>query len=44
MGFPSDSEDEKSVCSVGDIGEAGLILGRENTLEKEMETHSRVLA
>ena len=31
-------------ASAGDIGDAGLILGQEDPLEKEMATHSIILA
>ena len=41
LGFPGDSEGKESACSAGDLG---LILGREDSLEKEMATHSIILA
>ena len=41
MGFPDDSAGKESACSAGDLGST---LGKEKTLEKEMVTHSRILA
>ena len=41
MGFPSVSEGKESVCNARDLA---LILGQEDPLEKEMATHSSVLA
>ena len=41
MGFPGGSEGKVSACNVGDLG---LILGQEDTLEKEMAIHSSILA
>ena len=41
MGFPGGSEVKPSACSVGDLG---LIPGWEDPLEKEMATHSSILA
>ena len=43
MGFPDDSAREESACKAGDTGDAGLILGWEDPLEKEMATHSSIL-
>ena len=40
-GFPGGSEFKASACNVGDLG---LILGREDPLEKEMATCSSILA
>ena len=40
-GFPGGSEVKASVCSVGDLVQS---LGREDPLEKEMATHSSILA
>ena len=40
-GFPGGSEVKTSVCNAGDLG---LIPGREDPLEKEMATHSSILA
>ena len=41
MGFPGNSVGKESACSAGDLG---LILGQEDLLEKEMATHSSILA
>ena len=41
MGFPGDSEVKASASSVGDLG---LISGSGRSLEKEMATHSSILA
>ena len=41
MGFPGGSEVKASASNAGDLG---LILGREDPLEKEMATHSSILA
>ena len=41
LGFPSGSDSKESACSVGD---PGLILGQEEPLEKEVSTHSSILA
>ena len=41
MGFPSGSEVKASACNAGD---PGSILGSEDPLEKEMATHSSILA
>ena len=40
-GFPGGSEGKASACNEGD---PGLILGWEDPLEKEMATHSSILA
>ena len=39
--FPGGSEVKVSACNVGDLGQS---LGREDPLEKEMATHSSILA
>ena len=39
--FPSGSVSKKSACNVGDLG---LIPGLEDPMEKEMATHSSILA
>ena len=41
IGFPGGSEVKASACNAGDLG---LIVGREDPLEKEMATHSNILA
>ena len=41
MGFPGGSDGKESVCSAGDMGS---IPGSGNSLEKEMATHSCILA
>ena len=41
MGFPGGSEVKVSVCNVGVLVRS---LGREDPLEKEMATHSSILA
>ena len=41
MGFPGDSDSKKSACNAGDLG---LIPGLKDPLEKEMGTHSSILA
>ena len=41
MGFPGDSDGKESTCNAGD---SGLIPGSEDPLEKEMATHSSILA
>ena len=41
MGFPGSSAGKESTCNVGDLG---LSLGWEDPLEKEMGTHSSILA
>jgi len=40
-GFPGDTDSKESVCNAED---PGSILGREDSLEKGMETHSCILA
>ena len=40
-GFPGSSDDKVSACNVGDLGS---ISGSEDPLEKEMTTHSGILA
>ena len=39
--FPGGSESKESACNAGDLGS---ILGEEDPLEKEMATHSSILA
>ena len=41
LGFPCGSADKESVCNVGDLG---LIPGREDPLEKGKATHASILA
>ena len=41
MGYPGGSEDKASACNVGDQVQS---LGWEDPLEKEMATHSSILA
>ena len=41
MGFPRGSDGQESACNAGDLG---LIPGLEDALEKEMATHSSILA
>ena len=41
MGFPSDSEGKEFVCSAGDPVQS---LGQKDPLEKEVATHSSILA
>ena len=41
MGFPGGSEVKVSVCNAGDLGSTP---GSEDPLEKEMATHSIILA
>ena len=41
VGFPHSSVGKESACNAGD---PGLIPGREDPLEKEMATHSSILA
>ena len=40
-GFPGGSDSKESSCNVGDLGS---IPGLENPLEKELTTHSSILA
>ena len=40
-GFPGSSDGKESACYAGDLN---LILGQEDTLEKEMATQSSILA
>ena len=44
MGFPGGARGEKLPAHAGDVRDAGLILGLENSLEEGMATHSSVLA
>ena len=41
ISFPGGSEVKASACNAGDLGP---ILGQEDPLEKEMATHSSILA
>ena len=41
MDFPDGSDGKESACNAGDLG---LIPGKEDPLEKEMATHSSILA
>ena len=41
LGFPGGSEDKASACNAGDLGS---IPGSGDPLEKEMATHSSILA
>ena len=41
LGFPGGSGDKESACNVGDLGS---ILGLGRFLEKEIATHSSILA
>ena len=41
MGFPCGSDGKESACSTGDWAQS---LGQEDLLEKEMATHSSILA
>ena len=45
MGFPGGSNGKESACNTGNLGlTLGSILGWEDPLEKEMTTHSSILA
>ena len=44
MGFPGDSLGKESSCNPGDAGDMGSIPGLGRSLEKEMATHSSILA
>ena len=41
LDFPGGSDGKESACNAGDLG---LIPGSERSLEKEMATHSSILA
>ena len=41
VGFPGDSDDKESACNTGDLSQC---LGWKDLLEKEMATHSSILA
>ena len=41
VGIPGDSEDKESACNAGDLSQS---LNWEDLLEKEMATHSSILA
>ena len=43
-GLPQWLSSKESACNAGDPGDAGSILGQEDPLEKEMATHSSILA
>ena len=43
-GFPGGASDKAYACNAGDTREAGSIPGQEDPLEKEMATHSSILA
>ena len=43
-GFPNVSSGRESACNTGDTGDVCLIPGWEELLEKEMATHSSILA
>ena len=43
-GFPHGSVGKEFACNAGDTRYAGLIPGQEDPLEKEMATHSSLLA
>ena len=42
--FPDGSAGKELACNAGDIGSLGRSLGQEDPLEKEMATHSSILA
>ena len=42
--FPGWLSGQESACKAGDEGDVSLLPGREDPLEKEMATHSRILA
>ena len=42
--FPDGSSGKESACNAGDTGDRDLIAGSGRSLEKEMATHSSVLA
>ena len=44
MGFQSGFTGKESACYAGDTRDVGSILGLEDPLEKEMATHSSILA
>ena len=44
MGFPDDSEAKNPPANAQDTGDGGSIRGWEDPLEKEMATHSSILA
>ena len=43
-GFPDGTAVKNPPASAGDTRDTGLILGQEDPLEKEMATHSSILA
>ena len=43
-GFPDGSVGKESTCNAGDTGDMVKSLGGEDPLEKEMATHSSILA
>ena len=44
LGFAGDSVVKNPPANTGNAGDMGLILGQEDPLEKEMATHSSILA
>ena len=44
QGLPHWLSSKEATCSAGDTGDAGLILGSEDPLEKGMATYSSILA
>ena len=42
LGIPAGSDDKESACNTGDPG--SIFLGQEDPVEKEMATHSSILA
>ena len=44
LGSPNGSRGKESSCRAGDAGDVSSILGQEDPLEKEVATHSSVLA
>ena len=44
MGFPGSSDGTESVCNAGQFNSWVQFLGREDPLEKGMNTHSSILA
>ena len=43
-GFPDGTVGKEFACNAGDTGDMGSISGQEDSLEKEMATHSSILA
>ena len=44
LGFPGASDSKESACNAGDAEDIGLIPGSGRLPEKEMATHSSILA